>query len=65
MIPRFLYSLSRKKLWKFRVKEAENDKRRFVVQLLSCIGIDVIHHKVDIFLVVGIKALSLGHNPSD
>ena len=44
---------------------AERLIRAFPVQFLSPVGIDMIHHQVDIFLHQFVKVLSFRHHPAD
>ena len=47
------------------IEEAEQLVCRPVVQLLSCIGINVIHHQVNFVLGQKIERGLLGQNPAD
>ena len=47
------------------VKEAEQLVGRLVVQLFSCVGIDVAHHKVNISLRQMVKGYSLWQYPAN
>jgi hypothetical protein len=48
----------------FSVIEAERFVWATIIQLLSFVRIDVIHHKIDVFLCQLIKACPLWENPS-